>query len=92
MKCNIDLPGLLFLACFREIVTAIASNTKHGRNPIAQHGARKLILSQIFQTLETDSQATVHGIRFNFGDPTPVLFVPPPPTKRKREGLIEMHY
>lgn len=65
MKCNLDLPGLLFLACFREIVTAIASNTKHGSIPIAQHGARKLILSQIFQTLETDSQAIAHGIRLS---------------------------
>lgn len=66
MKCNLDLPGLPFLACFREIVTAIASNTKHGIIPIAQqHGARKLILSQISQTLETDSQAIVHGIRLS---------------------------
>lgn len=65
MKCNLDLPGLPFLARFREIVTAIASNTKHGMMPIAQHGVRKLILPQISQTLETDSQATVHGIRLS---------------------------
>lgn len=64
MKCNLDLPGLPFLACFREIVTAIiASKTMHRISPNAQHGARKLILSTISQTLETDSQTTVYGIR-----------------------------